>query len=69
MRLPGSFDPLRERRFRLLFGSRTVSVFGGAMANVALAFAVLDLGRPRDLGFVILAREIPTVVLLLLGGV
>lgn len=39
------------------------------MANVALAFAVLDLGRPRDLGFVILARETPIVVLLLLGGV
>lgn len=69
MHLPAGFDPLRERRFRLLFGSRTVSVFGGAMANVALAFAVLDLGRPRDLGFVILAREIPIVVLLLLGGV
>jgi MFS family permease len=39
------------------------------MAEVALAFAVLDIGRPRDLGFVILAREIPIVVLLLLGGV
>ncbi len=39
------------------------------MANVALAFAVLDLGRPRDLGFVILAREIPIVILLLVGGV
>ena len=39
------------------------------MADVALAFAVLDIGRPRDLGFVILAREIPIVVLLLAGGV
>lgn len=69
MRLPAGLEPLHERRFRLLFASRTVSVFGGTMANVALAFAVLDLGPPRDLGFVILAREIPIVVLLLLGGV
>lgn len=69
MRLPDAFQPLRERQFRLLFGSRSVSSFGGTMAEVALAFAVLDIGRPRDLGFVILAREIPVVVLLLLGGV
>ncbi len=69
MRLLVGFDALRERRFRLLFASRTVSVVGGTMADVALAFAVLDIGRPRDLGFVILAREIPIVVLLLAGGV
>jgi predicted MFS family arabinose efflux permease len=67
--LPASIGVFAERRFRLLFGSRTISTFGGTMAEVALAFAVLDLGRPRDLGLVILAREIPTVVLLLLGGV
>jgi predicted MFS family arabinose efflux permease len=69
VRLPQGLEPLRERPFRLLFASRTVSVFGGTMANVALAFAVLDLGPPRDLGFVIVAREIPIVLLLLLGGV
>lgn len=69
MPLPASIGVLAERRFRLLFGSRTISTFGGTMAEIALAFAVLDLGRPRDLGFVILAREIPIVVLLLLGGV
>src|SRR5262245_65639834 len=39
------------------------------MADIALAFAVLDIGTRTDLGLVILAREIPMVVLLLLGGV
>ena len=39
------------------------------MANVALAFAVLEFGTPTDLGIVLLAREIPMIVFLLLGGV
>src|SRR5215218_7856390 len=39
------------------------------MAIVALAFAVLEFGGATDLGIVLLAREIPLVVLLLLGGV
>jgi MFS family permease len=39
------------------------------MAMVALAFAVLGFGGATDLGIVLLAREIPIVVLLLLGGV
>ena len=39
------------------------------MATVALAFAVLDFGGATDLGIVLLAREIPIVIFLLLGGV
>ena len=39
------------------------------MAMVALAFAVLEFGGATDLGIVLLAREIPIIVLLLLGGV
>jgi len=39
------------------------------MAIVALAFAVLDFGGATDLGIVLLAREIPMVIFLLLGGV
>ena len=68
-RLPDAFDALREPRFRLLFGSRTVSVFGGSMADIALAFAVLHIGSRTDLGYVIGAREVPMIVLVLLGGV
>jgi MFS family permease len=62
--------PLAEREFRLLFVGRTVSMLGSAMAPVALAFAVLDLtGSLSDLGFVLAARQIPTVLFLLFGGV
>ena len=39
------------------------------MANVALAFAVLGFGTPTDLGIVLLAREVPMIAFLLLGGV
>jgi predicted MFS family arabinose efflux permease len=63
--------PLRGRDFRLLFAGRTVSMAGSAMAPVALAFAVLDTlhGSASDLGFVLAARSIPTVVFVLVGGV
>lgn len=62
--------PLREREFRLLFAGRTISMAGSAMAPVALAFAVLDLtGSTSDLGLVLAARQIPTVVFILFGGV
>src|ERR1700758_5100800 len=61
---------LRERQFRLLFFGRTSSFVGSAFANVALAFAVLDITRSKaDLGFVLAARSLPQVVFLLLGGV
>ena len=39
------------------------------MAIVALAFAVLEFGSATDFGIVLLAGEIPVVILLLLGGV
>jgi MFS family permease len=60
---------LRERNLALYVSSTSVSTLGTAMAEVALAFAVLEIGSPTDLGFVLLAREIPLVVFLLLGGV
>jgi len=63
--------PLREREFRLLFAGRTISMAGSAMAPIALAFAVLDTlhGTTTDLGLVLAARAVPTVVFLLFGGV
>ncbi|HEX3687675.1 MAG TPA: MFS transporter [Gaiellaceae bacterium] len=61
---------MREREFRLLFGARTISFVGGAFANVALAFAVLELtGSKADLGYVLAARTVPMVVFLLVGGI
>jgi MFS family permease len=62
--------PLHEREFRLLFLSTTTSYVGSAFANIALAFAVLDLtGSKADLGFVLAARTLPVVVFLLVGGI
>src|SRR3954468_6736089 len=69
MRLPASFAPLRERNFARYLAAIVVSQLGNGMANVALAFAVLGFGTPTDLGIVLLAREVPMIVFLLLGGV
>ena len=69
MRLPDSLEVLRERNFARYLGAIVVSQLGNGMANVALAFAVLGFGSPTDLGIVLLAREIPMIGFLLLGGV
>jgi MFS family permease len=62
--------PLGQRDFRFLFLGRTTSFIGSAFANVALAFAVLELtGSKADLGFVLAARALPQVVFLLVGGI
>ena len=62
---------LRQRSFRNLFASQTISLLGSAIAPVALAFAILDErgGSPSDLGFVLAARSLGQVTFLLLGGV
>ena len=53
-----------------MFGARTISFVGSAFANVALAFAVLELtGSKADLGYVLAARTVPMVVFLLVGGI
>ena len=65
-----SFGALQEREFRLLFAGQSVSLLGDGIVAVALTFAVLDLtGSASDLGFVLAARTIPLVALLLAGGV
>jgi MFS family permease len=69
MRLAPSLDVLREGSFARYLAAVTVSQLGNGMAMVALAFAVLEFGSATDLGIVLLAREVPIVILLLLGGV
>jgi hypothetical protein len=65
-----ALQPLTAPKFRLLFFGRLVSFLGNAFAPIALAFAVLDLtGSAGDLGIVLAARSLPTVALLLVGGV
>jgi MFS family permease len=61
---------LSERNFRRFFVGQSASLLGDGMVGVALAFAVLDLTRsPADLGYVLAARSIPMVAVLLIGGV
>jgi MFS family permease len=62
--------PLAERDFRLLLAGRTLSFFGTAMSNIAVAFAILDLtGSKSDVGYVLASQQLPKAVFLLLGGV
>jgi MFS family permease len=69
MPLGRSLEVLRERGFARYLAASTISTLGSGMAMVAIAFAVLEFGGATDLGIVLLAREIPIVILLLLGGV
>ena len=71
--LPATTDrlgPLRHPSFRWLAAGATVSSFGGSLAPVALAFAVLDLGgSATQLGLVVGAYALAEVVTALAGGV
>jgi MFS family permease len=61
---------LGEPEYRRLFLGRTFSVLGSSLVPVALAFAILDLtGSATDLGLLLAARAVTSVVLLLVGGV
>ncbi|MFL6113312.1 MAG: MFS transporter [Catenulispora sp.] len=64
------FTALTDRDFRWFFTGYLTSKLGTAMAPVATAFAVLHTGAgPAGLGYVMAARIVPVVLLLLLGGV
>ncbi|HET8616219.1 MAG TPA: MFS transporter [Actinomycetales bacterium] len=66
----GAGEPLRHGAFRWLISGRSASYLGNAVAPIALAFAVLDLtGSVTDLGWVVGARSVANVALLLFGGV
>jgi MFS family permease len=64
------FSALADKDFRWFFTGYLTSKLGTAMAPVATAFAVLHTGvGPGGLGWVMAARIVPVVLLLLLGGV
>jgi MFS family permease len=68
--VPPAGPGLLQRRFALLLAARTASLFGDAVVLVAFTFAVLDLtGSLVDLGLVLAAGEVATLVLMLFGGV
>jgi Transmembrane secretion effector len=58
------------RDFRLLFASQAASLLGDGMINVALAFAVLEVGgSASSVGLVFALRTLPLLGSLLVGGV
>lgn len=74
MRLAGlvmDVTPLRENRdFRLLYAGFVGALFGTLMTSVAVAVQIYDLtGSPLQIGLVSLARALPLVLGVLVGGV
>ncbi|MGH3761340.1 MFS transporter [Actinophytocola sp.] len=66
---PTPVRSLLKGRFGWFFVGRTVDLAGSSMTTVALALAVLQAsGSAADLGIVLAANMIPTLVLLLVGG-
>jgi len=64
-----ALTPLRHRNFALLWSGQAVSAAGNGMFAVALPLEVLRITRsPLDLAFVVAARTIPSILLLLIGG-
>ncbi|WP_370350392.1 MFS transporter [Catenulispora sp. EB89] len=64
------FSTLADKDFRWFFTGYLTSRLGTSMAPVATAFAVLHTGAgPGGLGWVMAARIVPVILLLLLGGV
>lgn len=62
-------SPLAERDFRLLWAGQTVSLVGDGITTIALAWQTYELTRdPVALSLVLLARSVPMLVLLLIGG-
>src|ERR671928_1535871 len=55
--------------FRLLFAGQALSVVGDRITPVAIAFAVLAIGSPTDLGIVLAAGGIPFGLFAIAGGV
>ena len=73
---PGGFTrvnlvaPLRHRDFALLWGGQTGSLIGDGVFLVAMAWQVYALSNaPTALSMVGIAMTVPTIVLLLIGGV
>ncbi|WP_159803237.1 MFS transporter [Arthrobacter zhaoguopingii] len=63
-------SPLALPVFRRVLASNLVSATGNGMAPIALAFAVLQIGgTPLNLGIVLAANSIPTIIFLIVGGI
>ena len=64
-----SFRALRSRPFRLYFGGQVVSASGSFLQQTAIGWLVLELtGSPSDLGLVLAASGIPSLLFGPWGG-
>ncbi|MBD8484609.1 MFS transporter [Frigoribacterium sp. CFBP 8759] len=60
---------LRTPAFRALWVGRLFSWVGSGFAPLAIVFAAIDLGADAvDLGLVVVARSVPNIALVLVGG-
>ncbi len=73
---PGGFDrvsllaPLRRRDFRVLWGGMTISLIGDGAFLVAMTWQVYAISNaPSALSMAGIAMTLPTILLLLFGGV
>ena len=65
-----TFASLKYRNYRLFFSGQVVSVTGGWMQNIAMAWLVLDLtGSPVAVGILVLCQFLPFSILGLFAGV
>ena len=64
-----ALGPLGESSFTRYFIAVLISQAGSYASAIALSFAVLAASNPTALGFIFLAREVPILALLLVGGV
>lgn len=65
-----SLAPLRERNFRVLWSSRTLSAIGDSITPVALALAVVEVtGSAVALGLVLASTLVARLGFLVVGGV
>jgi MFS family permease len=67
---PAPYHPLRDSRFRRLWGASAVSLFGDQFYLVALPWVVFQLtGSAVAMATIMMAAAIPRAVLMLMGGV
>ncbi|MBN3554028.1 MFS transporter [Fictibacillus nanhaiensis] len=70
VKIQSKFALLESRQLRYLFIARTISILGDMLTPVALAFAVLSFSNSASsLGIVLAARALPSILLMLFGGV
>jgi MFS family permease len=68
-RLPRILEPLRIRRFRLLWSGLAISLLGDGMYLVAIAWQVYELSdAPTALALVGVSLTVPQVAFVLVGG-